>query len=73
MRIWKVKPGSEDDNEGTGENEGEEAKWTAVSVADFDQHKSVEFLFLLGILFDQILFIIFYRSAVGRVEWNITG
>lgn len=47
MRIWKVKPGSEDDNEGTGENEGEEAKWTAVSVADFDQHKSVEFLSLL--------------------------
>ena len=39
MRIWKVKPGSEDDNE--GENDGEEAKWTAVSVADFDQHKSV--------------------------------
>jgi nucleoporin SEH1 len=46
VRIWKVKPGSEDDNEGMGDNDGEEAKWTAVSVADFDQHKSVEFLFL---------------------------
>ncbi|KAF8156881.1 WD40 repeat-like protein [Crassisporium funariophilum] len=53
VRIWKVKPGSDDvDNEGMGEGESlEDAKWTAVSVADFDQHK----------------------SAVGRVEWNITG
>ncbi|KDR76431.1 hypothetical protein GALMADRAFT_246773 [Galerina marginata CBS 339.88] len=52
VRIWKVKPGSEDmDPENMAEGEGEEAKWTAVSVADFDQHK----------------------SAVGRVEWNITG
>ena len=53
MRIWKVKPGSDEfEADATGaESENEEAKWTAVSVADFDHHK----------------------SAVGRVEWNITG
>jgi len=34
-----------------GEGDSEETKWTATSVADFDQHK----------------------SAVGRVEWNVTG
>ncbi|KAH9477447.1 Nucleoporin SEH1 [Psilocybe cubensis] len=58
VRIWKVKPGSEDiDTENvamgmsTGESESDDSKWTAVAVADFDQHK----------------------SAVGRVEWNITG
>lgn len=54
MRIWKIKPGSDDlDNaEGTmSDGGGEETKWTAVLVADFDQHK----------------------SAVGRVEWNVTG
>lgn len=33
------------------DGESEEMKWTAVLVADFDQHK----------------------SAVGRVEWNVTG
>ncbi|EDR03350.1 uncharacterized protein LACBIDRAFT_238721 [Laccaria bicolor S238N-H82] len=47
VRIWKVKPGSDDAAEG----DHEAAKWTAASVADFDHHK----------------------SAVGRVEWNITG
>jgi len=52
VRIWKIKPGSEDlDNEGMGDDNSEETKWTAISVADFDQHK----------------------SAVGRVEWNVTG
>jgi len=45
VRIWKLKPPPDD------AAEDEEDKWTAVSVGDFDQHK----------------------SAVGRVEWNITG
>jgi nucleoporin SEH1 len=35
VRIWKVKPGSDDAAEG----DHEAAKWTAVSVADFDHHK----------------------------------
>jgi nucleoporin SEH1 len=42
VRIWKIKPGSEDldNNEGImGESESEETKWTAILVADFDQHK----------------------------------
>jgi nucleoporin SEH1 len=42
LRIWKIKPGSEDlDNaEGlTGDSESEEIKWTAALVADFNQHK----------------------------------
>ncbi|KAG8216457.1 WD40-repeat-containing domain protein [Butyriboletus roseoflavus] len=47
VRIWKVRPG--EDNDAT-EAEGE-PKWTGTIVADFDHHK----------------------SAVGRVEWNITG
>ncbi|PPQ76198.1 hypothetical protein CVT26_009095 [Gymnopilus dilepis] len=52
VRIWKVKPGLDDvDPEAMTETDGEDTKWTAVAVADFDQHK----------------------SAVGRVEWNITG
>lgn len=62
VRIWKVKPGNDVDSSENGDSEaeagkddsdgeGEDSKWTAVVVADFDQH----------------------RSAVGRVEWNITG
>ncbi|KAF8906816.1 WD40-repeat-containing domain protein [Gymnopilus junonius] len=52
VRIWKIKPGSDEfDFDNMAEGESEDLKWTAVSVADFDQHK----------------------SAVGRVEWNITG
>jgi len=51
VRIWKIKPGSEDFEELMGDGDSEEAKWTAVLIADFDQHK----------------------SAVGRVEWNVTG
>ncbi|KAJ7746473.1 WD40-repeat-containing domain protein [Mycena maculata] len=47
VRIWRVKPGEEADDE----TDGEDARWTASIVADFEQHK----------------------SAVGRVEWNITG
>ena len=40
VRIWKIKPGTEDlDNEGMGEGDSEETKWTATSVADFDQHQ----------------------------------
>ncbi|KAJ3503301.1 hypothetical protein NLJ89_g8496 [Agrocybe chaxingu] len=53
VRIWKIKPGIDDldlDGPERGDSD-EEVKWTAVAVADFDQHK----------------------SAVGRVEWNITG
>ncbi|KAI5886661.1 WD40 repeat-like protein [Schizophyllum commune H4-8] len=46
VRIWRVKPGPEDD-----ESEDNTAGWTASIVGDFDQHK----------------------SAIGRVEWNITG
>ncbi|KAL1744921.1 WD40-repeat-containing domain protein [Schizophyllum fasciatum] len=46
VRIWRVKPGPEDD-----ESEDASAGWTASIVGDFDQHK----------------------SAIGRVEWNITG
>ena len=37
VRIWKIKFGTEDlDNEGMGEGDSEETKWTATSVADFD-------------------------------------
>ena len=42
VRIWKIKPGSEDldNDEGMmGDGDSEETKWTAVLVADFDQHK----------------------------------
>jgi len=46
VRIWRVKPAEDDQDD-----DGEEGKWTASIVADFDHHK----------------------SAVGRVEWNITG
>jgi len=52
------------------------AKWTAVSVADFDQHKSVPLFsfFLLCIFFENFISMTFFcRSAVGRVEWNITA
>ena len=42
MRIWKVKPGSEDaDIENAGDSDGEDVKWTAVAVADFEHHKYV--------------------------------
>lgn len=48
VRIWKVKPGSEDaDIENAGDSDGEEAKWTAIAVADFEQHKCVR-TFLAG-------------------------
>lgn len=46
MRIWKIKPGSEDlDNEAMamgGDADFEEAKWTAILVADFDHHRYVK-------------------------------
>ncbi|PPQ88570.1 hypothetical protein CVT25_009949 [Psilocybe cyanescens] len=72
VRIWKVKPGSEDiDPENIAENEGEDSKWTAVAVADFDQHKFVVPLILSYI--PQLIYSLRNRSAVGRVEWNITG
>ncbi|KAJ7889222.1 WD40-repeat-containing domain protein [Mycena leptocephala] len=47
VRIWRVKPGEEADDD----MDVEDGRWTASIVADFEQHK----------------------SAVGRVEWNITG
>lgn len=46
VRIWRVKPGPEDD-----ESQDNTNGWTASIVGDFDQHK----------------------SAIGRVEWNVTG
>ncbi|KAJ7249428.1 WD40-repeat-containing domain protein [Mycena rebaudengoi] len=49
VRIWRVRPADEADDDMAGE--GEDGRWTASIVADFEQHK----------------------SAVGRVEWNITG
>ncbi|KAJ7096039.1 WD40-repeat-containing domain protein [Mycena epipterygia] len=49
VRIWRVKPGEEADDDMGGD--AEDGRWTASIVADFEQHK----------------------SAVGRVEWNITG
>ncbi|KAJ7753822.1 WD40-repeat-containing domain protein [Mycena metata] len=48
VRIWRVKPGEEADDD---MGDAEDGRWTASIVADFEQHK----------------------SAVGRVEWNITG
>ncbi|KAF7329745.1 hypothetical protein MKEN_00237800 [Mycena kentingensis (nom. inval.)] len=47
VRIWRVKPAEDEDDNGGDEDR----KWSAIVVADFEQH----------------------RSAVGRVEWNITG
>ncbi|KAJ7199215.1 WD40-repeat-containing domain protein [Mycena pura] len=49
VRIWRVKPGEEAEDDMAADSE--EGQWTASIVADFEQHK----------------------SAVGRVEWNITG
>jgi len=67
VRIWKIKPGSEDDHDGMGETDGEEAKWTAVSVADFDQHKSVDFFG--GIPSDNLISFFF----VGRRWVGLNG
>jgi len=40
VRIWKVKPGSDDvDLDNMVEGDAEDAKWAATLVADFDQHK----------------------------------
>ncbi|KAJ7150905.1 WD40-repeat-containing domain protein [Mycena crocata] len=49
VRIWRVKPGEEAEDDMAAD--AEDVRWTASIVADFEQHK----------------------SAVGRVEWNITG
>ena len=68
VRIWKIKPGSEDDNDGMGETDGEEARWTAVSVADFDQHKSVDFFFLIFSLTT-----LFRSPFVGRRWEGLNG
>ncbi|KAF7348602.1 Purine-cytosine permease fcyB [Mycena venus] len=53
VRIWRVKPGEDADavDDQDMAADGEDGRWTASIVADFEQHK----------------------SAVGRVEWNITG
>ncbi|KAJ7056183.1 WD40-repeat-containing domain protein [Mycena amicta] len=48
VRIWRVKPSEDDDDV---DRPGDDGKWSASVVGDFEQH----------------------RSAVGRVEWNITG
>lgn len=37
MRIWRLKP-AEDGLDGDGDDD-KEGKWTAIIVADFDQHK----------------------------------
>lgn len=49
VRVWKVRPGEESDRGAFGmdvdgfggEDEGDEAKWSAILVAEFDQHKLV--------------------------------
>ena len=38
VRIWRVKPGNEEDDE-DAEGETEDNKWSASIVADFDDHK----------------------------------
>ena len=72
VRIWKIRPGSEDlDNEAAlmGDGDGEESKWTASLVADFEQHRLDDSFLLVYRLINHS----FLRSAVGRVEWNVTG
>ncbi|KAK7059748.1 purine-cytosine permease fcyB [Favolaschia claudopus] len=49
VRIWRVKPGEEVEDDMAADSE--DGQWSASIVADFENHK----------------------SAVGRVEWNITG
>jgi len=43
VRIWRVKPAADDEND-EHTRDGEDAKWTASIVADFDQHKYVSAL-----------------------------
>lgn len=77
MRIWKVKPS--ENAELDEPLEADEIKWSATVVADFDTHKYVISLprhFLLAIstltrVYSRLLLL--HRSAVTRVEWNITG
>lgn len=66
-----MKPGEELDGPREGEPEEEEGKWTASIVADFDHHKYV--LFLYSFVSPALTLCLYFRSAVGRVEWNITG
>ena len=72
MRIWRVKPptlGDEMEQEGDAEGDGPEGKWTGNIVGDFDDHKFVP---TFG-KDDVSVLTMTHRSAVGRVEWNITG
>jgi nucleoporin SEH1 len=39
VRIWRVKPAAEDDHDDIAKDAGEDSKWTATVVADFDHHK----------------------------------
>ena len=44
VRIWKVRApnlGDELEQDGDGEGDGVEGKWTSTVVGDFDDHKSV--------------------------------
>ncbi|KAF4616279.1 hypothetical protein D9613_008787 [Agrocybe pediades] len=41
VRIWKVRPGSDEvDQDNLVDGEGEEAKWSAVMIADFEHHEA---------------------------------
>lgn len=56
VRIWRVRPGADDvDGEGVGidaEGGGDDGKWTASVVADFDQHKYVYVQFHQALTYD---------------------
>jgi nucleoporin SEH1 len=68
VRIWRIKPGTEDEPDEDLDESGSEARWTATIVADFDHHKCV-----YAMQYFNCANSCMNRSAVGRVEWNITG
>nr|GAT50984.1 predicted protein [Mycena chlorophos] len=39
VRIWRVKPGEDDENQDDNMDDGDEGKWSASVVADFEQHR----------------------------------
>ena len=50
VRIWRVKPPADEPERESGQEdgaEGEDGKWKASIVADFDHHKLVVFIYLL--------------------------
>lgn len=67
VRIWRVKPPALEDGGETDGTEGPDAQWSAVVVADFDDHKCVLHVREVRSLTAPC------RSGVGRVEWNVTG